>query len=153
MALDREALYTALFARLQALPGFVTVSRRWRPWSEVSKEEQPALFLAQGNETPTQQKGLPPAWRLDPTLYIYARNDADPEAIPGTTLNALLRTVEGALERQPVETDPFGGPEEWATTLGGLCSYCRISGTVETDEGLLGGQAVALVPLEILATS
>jgi hypothetical protein len=153
MALDREAIYAALFARLEALPGFVTVSRRWKHWDDVDRTQQPALFLTQGNETPTQERGMPPAWRLLPTIYIYARHDADPQAIPGQTMNALIRAVEGALERQPNEVEPFGGPEEWGTTLGGLCSHCRISGTVETDEGLMGDQAVTIIPLEVLTTS
>jgi hypothetical protein len=30
--------------------------------------------------------------------------------------------------------------------------HCWISGAIETDEGVLGGQAVAIVPIEILVT-
>jgi hypothetical protein len=35
-------------------------------------------------------------------------------------------------------------------TLGGLVNYCRIEGDIETDEGLLGEQAVAIIPVSIL---
>lgn len=153
MALDREAIYSALAARLQGVPGIVTFSRVWQHWDDVPPLKQPALFMPQGNETPTNAKGQPPAWRLTPALYIYARRDTNPDASRATNLNALLQAVEAALERQPDEVAPFGGPEEWFTTLGGLVSYCRIGGTIETDEGIMGGQAVAVVPLDILATS
>ena len=35
-------------------------------------------------------------------------------------------------------------------TLGGLVSDCWISGKIETDEGALGGQAVAIIPIEMI---
>lgn len=154
MALDREAIYAAMFARLSGLAGFVTTSRRWKHWDDVMIPEQPALFLTQGNELPTQDHGEPPVWKLQPTIYIYCRHDADPAAVPGQNLNTLIRAVEEALERTATETTgPYGGPNEWSTTLGGLCSYVKIDGQINTDEGILGDQAVAVIPLEILATS
>jgi hypothetical protein len=97
---------------------------------------------------------MPPVWTLTPTIYLYARaTDGDPYATPGTKMNALIKAVEDALERKSTDLLPYGGPEEWSTTLGGLCSHCRISGNIETDEGLLGHQAVAVIPIEILASS
>jgi hypothetical protein len=155
MALDREAIYTALFSRLSGLAGFITTSRVWKHWDDVIPDEQPALFLSQGNEMLSQQlHGMPPVWKLQPMVYIYCRHDSDPATIPGSTLNVLIQAVEGALERTPTEaTGPFGGPNEWSTTLGGLCSYVKIDGQIVTDEGLLGEQAVCVIPLEILTTS
>ena len=35
-------------------------------------------------------------------------------------------------------------------TLGGLAAHAWTAGKIETDEGVLGGQAVAIVPVEIL---
>ena len=37
-----------------------------------------------------------------------------------------------------------------AQTLGGLVSHCWLAGKIETDEGALGGQAVAILPVEIV---
>ncbi len=153
MALNRESIYQALQARLETVPGFVTFSRQWKIWDDVPRSEQPALFLPHGNEAPVQQRGLPPAWRLQPTLWVYARTDQDPTAAPGTTLATLVQAIEAALERQPDEQGGYAKADSYGTTLGGLVSHCWIAGPIVTDEGILGGQAVAQIPLDILATS
>jgi hypothetical protein len=36
--------------------------------------------------------------------------------------------------------------------LGGLVQHCWIAGRITTDEGVLGGQSVAIVPVEILVS-
>jgi hypothetical protein len=61
-------------------------------------------------------------------------------------LNPLLDAIAAALA--PTGADLVAG----AQTLGGLVKHCWISGAIETDEGALGGQAVAIVPVEILVT-
>ena len=58
-------------------------------------------------------------------------------------LNPLLDAVEAALA-----PDPVGHVQ----TLGGLVSHCWIAGRIQTDEGVPGGQAVAIVPVEILVS-
>lgn len=153
MSLNREAIYQALFSRLQALPNFNTTSRRWVIWDDVSSAEQPALYLPHGNEQVIQERGRPVQWKLQPTIWIYARTDHDPTSAPGATLSQLIQAVEAALERQPNEQGGFANPDSFGTTLGGLCSHCWIAGPIVTDEGVLGGQAVAQIPLEILATA
>jgi hypothetical protein len=153
MALNREAIYKALLERLETIQGFVTVSRNWKVWDDVPASSQPALFLPHGNEVPVQARGLPPAWRLQPTLWIYCRTDQDPSEAPYTRLATLIQGVEAALERQPDEQGGFAKPDTYGTTLGGLVSHCWIGGPIVTDEGILGGQAVAQIPLDILATS
>jgi hypothetical protein len=75
-------------------------------------------------------------------LYIYNLSTADPYASPAIGLNKLMDAVTAALS-------PMGGATE--QTLGGLVSYCRINGQINTDEGVLGDQAVAIIPIEILA--
>lgn len=153
MALNREAIYTALLARLQTIPGLVTVSRQWRIWDDVPSVEQPALFLPHGNEQVSQVKGLPPSWRLTPVLWLYVRTDNDPAAAPGTSLATLTQAVEAALERRADEQGGYAHTDTFGTTLGGLVAHCWIAGPIVTDEGILGGQAVAQIPLEILATA
>jgi len=138
--MSRDAALAALFIKLQAIPGLVTVSRRLRMWSDVDPSEQPALFLAGGNHTPTQDpSGIPAYWRQTATLYLYVHT-SDPATAPATVLNGLLDAIENAI--LPVY--------EEKQTLGGTCEHCWISGQIETDEGVLGDQSVAIIPLEIL---
>lgn len=156
MAVDREAIMAALFTRLQSVAGIQTSSRVFRPWDQVSPAEQPALFLVTGNQTAKPQRKLPTVWTLQPTIYLYVRHDADPTAAPGTALNQMIQAVAAALERTPTEahtsTAFADDPQDPHTTLGGLVNACYISGTIETDEGLMQNQGVAIIPLEIVTT-
>lgn len=47
--MNREAVYSALWAKLDALDGFVTKSRKLVHWNDVKRYDQPALFMAQGD--------------------------------------------------------------------------------------------------------
>ena len=139
--MSREAIYSALFAAVSGAAGFVTRSRRLRHWSDVAAAEQPALFQIQKSETAKQRRGLPAQWTLAVDLFLYA-HAPDELAPPASTLNPLLDAVEAALA-----PDPVSGIQ----TLGGLVSHCWIEGKIETDEGVLGGQAVAVIPVLLLA--
>jgi len=59
-----------------------------------------------------------------------------------TTLNNEVDAIVAALDREPASG---------MQTLGGLVHDCRIAGDIETDEGRLGQQAVAIIPIEIIA--
>lgn len=137
--MSREAIYAALFEKGKSLPGLITTSRRLKHWNDVPPSEQPALFQAQGDELPTGNNSLPIIWKFNAEWYLYCHSGNDPEATPATQLNDLLDAVEQALK-----PDVSG-----FQTLGGLVYNCRISGKVETDEGLLGPQSVAVIPIEI----
>lgn len=139
--MNREAIYAALFAKLAAIPGLVTMSRKLKHWADVQPIEQPALYLAQKTETAQPQTGLPPKWLLSVDVYVYVRTTgAD---APGPVINPILDAVAAALEPD--------NPIRNTCTLGGLVEWARIEGTIETDEGTLGDQAVAIVPINILA--
>ena len=147
--MTRESIYAALFAKFSALtaggtPLFKTAERKLRHWNDVQPEECPYLGQIQVSETPAQQKGLPPKWQLNVSLYVYVNTAAqlDSAVTPGQLLNPLLDGIEAAL----VPDDADGT----SCTLGGLVSHCRIDGTIETAEGLLGNTEVAIVPLQIL---
>ncbi len=152
MALDREPIASALFARLQIATGVITAGRKLISWDALSTEAQPALYLIQSNQTPEQTRGLPTRWKLNFTAYLYCRNESKDEA-PSIQLNRMIRAIEAALELQPNEV-ALPDPSNMGihTTLGGLCSHVWISGTIETDEGALGDQAVAIIPIEALST-
>jgi hypothetical protein len=144
--MNRETIYGALFAKLQGAASFKTASRRLRHWGDLQPGEQPALFQAQKDETAHRARGLPPKWTLNLDIYVYAQAPDDTTA-PSTVLNPLLDSIEAALA--PAGADLATGVQ----TLGGLVSHCWISGKITTDEGVLGGQAVAIVPIEIVVPS
>ena len=136
--MTREPVYAALFALLSGAASFATASRRLRHWSDVGPAEQPALFVVQKSETAERKASLPAKWRASVDVYMYA-HAPDDETAPATVLNPLLDAIEAALA-------PVGAVQ----TLGGLAAHAWIAGKIETDEGVLGGQAVAIVPVEIL---
>ena len=136
--MTREPVYAALFVLLSGAASFATSSRRLRHWSDVGPAEQPALFVVQKSETAERKAGMPAKWRASVDVYIYA-HAPDDETAPAAVLNPLLDTIEAAL-----------APQGAMQTLGGLASHTWIAGKIETDEGVLGGQAVAILPVEIL---
>jgi hypothetical protein len=142
--MTREPIYAALFAAAAEAADFVTTSRRLRHWSDVAAMEQPALFMAQKSETAEQQRGLPTKWSCDVDFYLYC-HAPDETTSPTTVLNPLLDAVEAALA-------PLAGADLAANaqTLDGLVYRAFINGKIETDEGTLGGQSVAIVPIRIV---
>ena len=81
-----------------------------------------------------------PVWRAAVDLYLYAQAP-DEITPPATVLNPLLDAVEAALA-----PDPVGRRAEASAAC---VSHCWIAGKILTDEGVLGGQAVAIMPIEI----
>ena len=138
--MNREPIYQALFTLASGSASFLTKSRRLRHWSEVSPSEMPALFMTQKTESAKTQTGLPTIWTLSVDLYLYVES-ADVNVAPATLLNPLLDAI----------TNLFDPPaQSGRQTLGGLVQYCRVNGNIETDEGILGNMAVAIIPIEVL---
>ncbi len=147
MITARETIYAAVKTALDALAtaGTVkTVSRRLRHWADMNPAEQPAIFMIQKSEVPAQVLELPTAWRLNLELYVYVNSGDDPYASPAVLLNPILDAIEGIFS--PSEDD---WPKQ---TLSNIVSHCWISGPIETSEGVLGEQEVAIIPIEILTT-
>jgi hypothetical protein len=136
---SRESIYQALFAMLQEIDGFQLTSRKLRHWQDVPQPNQPALFLVQKGETFQRLDGLPPKRMFIAEIYLYARSQ-DPFAPPASILNPLMDAVETI----------FAPDASGNQTLGGLVQHAWIEGRVETDEGVLGEQAVVIVPVRIL---
>jgi hypothetical protein len=90
------------------------------------------------------QPGLPVKYTLKFDFYIYAHS-SDPYLAPASVLNPLIDALEAALA-------PFPANGVWQNLgfpAGVMHTY--INGTIETDEGVLGDLAIAIVPVEILA--
>jgi hypothetical protein len=138
--MSREAIYQALFTLASTSADFVTASRRWKHWGDVDAASQPALYQNQKGEHIAAKNGLPPQRKLLVDLCLYA-NTGDPNQPSSSLLNPLLDALEAALAPDPVSQ---------RQTLGGLVSHAFINGATEIFEGVLGAQAVAIVPVEIL---
>ena len=140
---SRESIYAALFALLSNVATFNTASRRWKPWTEVATVDQPAIFQVQRKEESQTTTGQPTIWKLHVDVVIYVNTGGDLNVIASSLINPLLDAVAGLFDPNPTT---FG-----KQTLGGLAHYARVSGPIETDEGVLGDQAFAVIPIEILA--
>jgi len=141
--ITREPIYAALFALVAGAANFVTAERRWRHWSEVTPAEQAALFMLQKSELATVATlGAPTVWTLAVELYVYA-HASDPYVAPATVLNPLVDSVEAALA-------PLSVTGVQNLGLPAMVQHAYIAGKIETDEGVLRDQSVAIIPVEIL---
>ena len=134
--INREQIYSALFDKIKNIGGFKTSSRKLLHWNDVPAGERTVVFQIQKSETPTQSRGIPTVWNLSVLLYLYVNTQGQ---TPSIVLNDYLDKIEEALKPN------FDGFQ----TLGGLVSHCWISGAIETDEGVLGEQGVAIIPIDI----
>jgi hypothetical protein len=143
--IDREAIYSALWTLASGAANFATASRRLRHWSDVSPPEQPAIFMSEkGGTGAVKVWGAPVVWTLYVDLYIYAHS-TDVYTPPASILNPLIDAVEAALG--PI--NPMAG--FWQNLgLPAMVQHTYVAGKIETDEGVLGDQAVAIMPVEIL---
>lgn len=136
----REAVYAALFAKLQTLPGLVTVSRRLQNVQDVQPESFPAAFQLQGEQQSKFSGNTPTVftWKADWLLYVH---DDDPDSAPSIQLNQLIEAASALLNPSPATN---------RQTLGGLVEYCAIDGNIQVFEGVLGNRAVAVLPITIV---
>jgi hypothetical protein len=147
----RGAIITALSPLTLSLPatanalqvslttGFLTFSRRLKHWSDVAA--QPALFLRDADEQIEYVNTVMQRQAIMAEVWIYSSAGQNPDAIPATGLNNLLDAIQAAF----APDSPTG-----QFTLGGLVSWCRMSGKIEKEPGDIGGQAIAVADVEII---
>ena len=139
----REAIYAALWTLGSGAGSFASANRRLRHWADVAPAEQPALFMSEkGGHAQVKALGAPIVWTLFADFYIYVHS-SDPYAAPATIINPLLDALERALAPSAATgIQNLGLPQ--------MVQHAYIAGKIETDEGVLGDQAIAIVPVEIL---
>jgi hypothetical protein len=142
--MKREPIYKALFKLLSNIDGLVTTSRILAHWDDVSPNMQPALYMCNDTQQAEQITGFPTKYLLGAKVWIYAHRDTADE-VPSAQINNILDALDEALK-------PVSSPT-YKQTLGGLVEHCWISGAIETDEGTLGNQAVAIVPIQMLVVA
>jgi hypothetical protein len=139
----REVIYAALWTLGSTAGTFASANRRLRHWTDVAPIEQPALFMSEkGGHAVIRALGAPIAWTLYADFYIYVHS-SDPYAAPATILNPFVDALERALAPSPAT-----GIQNLGLPM--MVQHAYISGKIETDEGVLGDQAIAIVPVEIL---
>ena len=139
----RESIYAALWTLGAVAASFTSTNRRLRHWADVAPAEQPALFMSEkGGHAVTKALGAPIAWTLYADFYVYVHS-SDLYLAPAMLLNPLLDALEAALAPSPATGIQNLG-------LPAMVQHAYISGKVETDEGVLGDQAIAIIPVEIL---
>lgn len=149
MAIDRELIASALFRVVSASANFTTINRRLRHWADVAPGEQPALFMSErGGEGRSERSNLPVLWTLNFDLFIYTYS-SDPYLAPAILLNPLIDSVERALSPTYAPDGAVTGYNQLG--LSEMVRWARVMGRIETDEGVLGDQAMAIVPVEVLA--
>jgi hypothetical protein len=142
--ITREQIYGALFTLAQQATGIVNSSRKWKSFADVPPEQQPALFLVEQKERAMPESpGQPTKWGLAAEIVIYAWAAGD-DIGTGEVLNPVLDKLQAALA--PVR---YGEK----VTLGGLVQHVYIDGVIEKDGGVLGQQAMAVIPIAILTNS
>lgn len=136
----REAVYAALFAKLQTVPGLKVCSRRLQNCQDMQPEDLPAAFQMQGNQS-LKFSGANPAnntWKADWLLYAHT---SDLSIAPSTVLNGMVEASTAALAPPPAFDKQ---------TLGGLVEYAAIDGDIQIFEGVLGDRAIAILPISIV---
>ncbi len=140
----REQISVALFDLVSGAAEFASISRRLRHWADVDPADQPFLCMSEkGGDAHTKALGAPQIWTMHFDLHVYV-NSSDPYKAPSTILNPLLDAVEKALAPSPVTGIQNLG-------LPAMVQHAYIEGKLETDEGVLGDQAVAVIPVMVLA--
>ena len=97
--------------------------------------------MTQRGERAETVPGLNTVWTLDVDVFIYVNTQDDKTVAPGTLINPLLDAVTAALAPDDISKNKC--------TLGGLVQHAWIEGRIETDEGLLGDQGVAVIPIAV----
>ncbi len=79
--MNREAIYSALWAKLDALDGFVTRrKRKLLHWNDVKRYDQPALFMAQGDMRAVTLTGQKPSGFCVDVLPVRPNVPREPPA-------------------------------------------------------------------------
>ena len=134
--IQRETFYGALADKLRNIPGIKTFGRRLLHVNEVPANQQPAIFLAQTSQRPTYQTGRTIIWELSADIYLYVRDPKGKD--PGPLMNPIMDALCAAFAPDNAMTN--------ACTFGGLCHKVEL-GQIATDEGTMGEQAIAIIPV------
>lgn len=122
---------------------FVSISRRLKLWTDVSRDQRPALFMTCHGESPTYRAENVPAYnKLSVRLFVYL-DASDENTIGDTDISIILDSIDAALSP---------GPGEQRQTLGNLVSHCRVDGEILRDPGDIDGDGMIIIPISVALT-
>ncbi len=142
--INRENIYNALLNQLSTTYNFNTVSRRLKHWNDVPVAQMPALFLLQQHETVVTTTKMPQIVTLHPEVYIYVSTGTSQTINPYSILNPIIDNITNLFIASNFPN------QSGNNNLGGLVHTCKINGTIDTDGGILGNIAIAIIPFEII---
>lgn len=144
-SVSRQTIDQALFGVLKdnLPPSVKTVSRKLKGWDDVPASQQPAVFLVKRTEYVERKRGFPSKVLAKFDIVVYVHTGGVSSVVPADMLNPILDSVCAAFE-------PNDG--QYIQTLGlpETVSHAAINGEILTDEGVLGDQAFAVIPVEVL---
>jgi hypothetical protein len=133
-------LQTAVFAqKVAGVTTWQTIQRKVLTFEQVTPGMQPACFVANHSEDWTWTSETLVRVFMTATLYVMVNTKG--AAVPGQWVNLVMDAIATALA-PPASSD--------RQTLGGIVRHCRIKGRVLVDAGDVDGQALLLVPVELL---
>lgn len=136
----REEAVQAVFAKI-GTNSYVERSRRMRDPESVAPANTPVLFLLEHSESfERPSASLPPSRVLHLRAFIYSDVGDDENAIPASTINALLDELETNLKPD----------DQGRCTLGGLVHSVMIDGDISKAPGDITGKSLAIVPIRVL---
>jgi hypothetical protein len=148
-----ENAYIALESLLKAIDGLGTdangnpyVSRKLEDPSRVIWETTPAIFINETSEMiqPTKGfEGMHSVQTLNCNLYLYVYQGIQ-EGVCSTLINNMIEAIRQSLK--PTFPDVY-------QTLSGTVSHCWVSGIIEIIEGVMDGQGIAIIPVNILTNN
>lgn len=152
----REQVLAEFLARVQALDGFESVSRRSTldplDLSRIDTPQPAIVLLEHDEETTHRGRGLPPILVYELFIIVYAEIPRDPQdpsspdrTTPGATIiNPLIEIVEAMFEPD--------SPLEGICSLGGLVSHAWIEGKTLRIVGDItpNGQCCAVIPVRLM---
>jgi hypothetical protein len=147
---QRDPIYAALLSQLTALTkapyGVQTVSRGFVMWDESGP--QPAIYIVPLTEEGVYKRGLPTKWIIKLELYVYVQwVDSVQQGV--TILAQTMDAIDYILS--PVGPNGIKMDNGAVNTLGGLVTYCALSGPAEISGGFLNrAQTISRMPVEIM---
>lgn len=124
----------------------IPAMRNLQHWGDVLQSAQPAVFVTGTGETQLNKRiGQPGQWIIDTLVWVYVMSpDTNTPSAPA--LSSMLTLTRNAMSRD--KSGP--GSVQNRQTLGGLVLDTWIEGKITTDNGFLGQQAVAKVPIRMI---
>lgn len=145
--IDREAVYAALFERIEAAMTGYYATRDLVPASQCQR--WPAVILTAGDQVVDEEDGdtTPTVWRLGAVANLYLQRPIS--ALPfEPEINAAIDLLVNALDPQAGEAT-YGRTAH--TTLDDACESARVRGTIEIFRQPDDQRAVVVIPIEMLA--